>query len=185
MALERPLRIEAQTLIAEWNKRVQIIEDSPLLAEARVLAKEGNLGQAIDVAYQIEQGRALYNEAQDEIYKWATELEIAQDHPILNRAYSLAQQGSLTAAINTAYQIGYGRTLYYEAQNAISRWQSERDAIWAAQQAEKARRQEQYQRAQEQRYYSPAPSPQYYSPAPQRYYSPAPSPQYYLSLIHI
>ena len=179
VALERPLRIEAQTLIAEWNKRVQIIEDSPLLAEARVLAKEGNLGQAIDVAYQIEQGRALYNEAQDEIYKWATELEIAQDQPILNQAYSLAQQGSLTAAINTAYQIGYGRTLYYEAQNAISRWQSERDAIWAAQQAEKARRQEQYQRAQEQRYYSPAPSPQYYSPAPQRYYSPAPSPQYY------
>ena len=178
VALERPLRIEAQTLIAEWNKRVQIIEDSPLLAEARALAKEGSLGQAIDVAYQIEQGRALYNEAQDEIYKWTTELQIAQDQPILNQAYSLAKQGSLTAAINTAYQIGYGRTLYYEARDAISRWESERDAIWAAQQAEKARRQQQYQRAQEQKYYSPAPQ-RSYSPAPSRQYYSSPSPRYY------
>ncbi|MCL2931775.1 MAG: hypothetical protein MGG11_05670 [Trichodesmium sp. MAG_R03] len=188
VALEHPLRIEAQTLIAEWNKRVQIIEDSPLLAEARALAKEGNLGQAIDVAYQIEQGRALYKEAQDEIYQWTTELEIAQDQPILNQAYSLAQQGSLTAAINKAYQIGYGRTLYYEARDAISRWESQLNAIWAAQQAEKARRQEQYQREQEQKYYSPAPQRSYspapqrsYSPAPQRSYSPAPSRQYYSS----
>ncbi|MDE5097576.1 MAG: hypothetical protein O4861_04190 [Trichodesmium sp. St16_bin4-tuft] len=179
VALDRPLRIEAQTLIAEWNKRVQIIEDSPLLAEARALAKEGNLGQAIDVAYQIEQGRALYKEAQDEIYKWTTELQIAQDQPILDQAYSLAKQGSLTAAINTAYKIGYGRTLYYEAQDAISRWESELDAIRESQRAEQVRREQQYQLRQEQQYYSPAPSTQYYSPAPQRSYSPASSPQYY------
>ena len=181
VALERPLRIEAQTLIAEWNKRVQIIEDSPLLAEARVLAKEGKLGQAIDVAYEIESGRVLYEEAQDEIYKWSTELQIAQDRPILNQAYGLAEQGRLTAAINTAYQISYGRALYYEAQGAISKWASERDAIWAEQQAEEARRRRQYQPAPapSPQYYSPAPSPQYYSPAPQRSYSPAPSPQYY------
>ncbi|MDJ0519423.1 MAG: DUF3824 domain-containing protein [Trichodesmium sp. MO_231.B1] len=187
VALERPLRIEAQTLIAEWNKRVQIIEDSPFLAEARALAKEGKLGKAIDVAYEIEKGRALYEEAQDEIYKWNTELQIAQDRPILNQAYGLAKQGSLTAAINTASQIGYGRALYYEAQNSISRWVSERDAIWAAQRAEEARRQREYQRARERQYYSPAPrrsyspapSPQYYSPAPRRSYSPAPSRQYY------
>ncbi|MDJ0557371.1 MAG: hypothetical protein QNJ68_23565, partial [Microcoleaceae cyanobacterium MO_207.B10] len=182
VALERPLRIEAQTLIAEWNKRVQIIEDSPLLAEARALAKEGNLGQAIDLAYQIESGRALYEEAQDEIYKWTTELQIAQDRPILNQAYSLADQGSLTAAINTAYQIGYGRALYYEAQGAISRWAAERDAIWAAQQAEEARRRRQYAPAPapSPQYYAPAPSPQYYAPAPSpQYYAPAPSPQYY------
>ena len=178
VALERPLRIEAQTLIAEWNKRVQIIEDSPLLAEARALAKEGNLGQAIDVAYQVEQGRALYNEAQDEIYKWTTELQIAQDRPILNQAYSLAKQGSLTAAINKAYQIGYGRALYYEARDAISRWESELNAIWAAKQAEKARRQQQYQPEQEQIYYSPAPQ-RSYSPAPSRQYYSSPSPSYY------
>ncbi|MGK7922812.1 MAG: hypothetical protein AB4080_22690 [Trichodesmium sp.] len=180
VSLERPLRIEAQTLIAEWNKRVQIIEDSPFLAEARALAKEGKLGQAIDVAYQIESGRALYKEAQDEIYKWTTELQIAQDRPILNDAYSLAEQGSLTAAINTAYQIGYGRALYYEAQGAISRWVAERDAIWAAQEAEAARRRQQYQPAPapSPQYYSPAPSPQYYSPAPQRSYSPAPQRSY-------
>ncbi len=179
VALKRPLRIQAQTLIAEWNKRVQIIEDAPFLAEARALAKEGNLGQAIDVAYQIESGRALYEEAQDEISKWTTELQIIQDRPIINQAYSLAEQGRLTAAINTASQIGYGRALYYEAQGAVSRWASQRDAIWAEQQAEEARKRRQYQPAPEPQYYSPAPSPQYYSPAPSpQYYSPAPSPQY-------
>ncbi|MEB3341031.1 hypothetical protein [Okeania sp.] len=164
--LEHPLRIEAQTLIAEWIKRVQIIEDSPIIAEARTLAEEGKLEKAIDVAYNIKEGRALYGEAQDEIYKWNTELQIAQDRPILNTAYSLANQGSLSAAINKAYQIGYGRALYYEAQDAIYRWESELNAIRAAKQAEEARKQEEYQRAQEQ-YYQQDSNPQYYSPSPQ------------------
>ncbi|MDY6802550.1 MAG: hypothetical protein SXA11_01920 [Cyanobacteriota bacterium] len=180
VALGRPLRIEAQTLIAEWKKRIQIIEDGPFLAEARTLAKEGKVNEAIDAANKIAKGRALYAEAQQEIDKWITEQQIAQDQPILNRAYNLAAQGSLTAAINTAYQISYGRALYYEAQGAISKWSAEREAIWAEQEA--ARQRQYYQPAPAPQYYNPAPAPQYYAPAPApapQYYDPAPSQSYY------
>jgi hypothetical protein len=174
VALGRPLRIEAQTLIAEWRKRIEIIEDKPFLAEARTLAKEGKLNEAIAAANKIAKGRALYDEAQKEVDKWITEQQIAQDQPILNQAYNLAKQGNLTAAINTAYQIGYGRALYYEAQGAISQWSAERAAILAEQEA--ARQRQYYQPAPAPQYYDPA--PQYYDPAPQ-YYDPAPAPQYY------
>ncbi|MEB3882310.1 hypothetical protein, partial [Lyngbya sp. CCY1209] len=132
--LGRPLRIEAQTLIAEWTKRIEIIEDQPLLNEALALAGEDNLSGAIDKASEIKPGRALYAEAQDKIAGWVSEIQIAQDQPFLDRAYDLAGQGSLSAAISEASRIGYGRALYYEAQNAIARWAAERDAIWAAQQ---------------------------------------------------
>ncbi|MEB3280527.1 MAG: hypothetical protein VKK42_16565 [Lyngbya sp.] len=133
VALGRPLRIEAQTLIAEWTKRIQIIEDQPLLNEALALAKEGNLSAAIDKASEIGQGRALYAQARDKINEWVTEVQIAEDRPILDKAYSFADKGSLSSAISEASRIRYGRALYYEAQNAIARWVAERDAYWASQ----------------------------------------------------
>ncbi|NET38548.1 MAG: hypothetical protein F6K19_42235, partial [Cyanothece sp. SIO1E1] len=43
---------------------------------------------------------------------------------------------SLTAAINVASQIGYGRALYRKAQGAIANWSVERAEIWAAWEAE-------------------------------------------------
>ncbi len=178
VALGRPLRIEAQTLIAEWRKRIEIIEDKPFLAEARTLAKEGKLNEAIAAANKIAKGRALYDEAQKEVDKWITEQQIAQDQPILNQAYNLAKQGNLTAAINTAYQIGYGQGPLLRGPGAISQWSAERDAIWAEQEA--ARQRQYYQPAPAPQYYDPAPAPQYYDPAPApQYYAPAPSQSYY------
>ncbi len=131
--LGRPLRVEAQTLVAEWTKRIQIIEDQPLLTEALALAEAGKLSAAIDKASEIGKGRALYGEARENIDEWVTTIQIAEDRPILNRAYSLASKGSLSAAIKEASKIRYGRALYYEAQNVIARWAAERDAYWAAQ----------------------------------------------------
>ncbi|MEL7037448.1 MAG: hypothetical protein AAFO04_17770 [Cyanobacteria bacterium J06592_8] len=135
VALGRPLRIEAQTLIAEWTKRAEIIEDQPLLTEALALAKEGNLSAAIDKASEIGKGRALYAEARDNINEWVTTIQIAEDRPVLDKAYSLASSGSLSSAISQASKVRYGRALYYEAQNAIARWVEQRDAYWAAQKA--------------------------------------------------
>ncbi|MGL5081166.1 MAG: hypothetical protein ACRC8A_06730 [Microcoleaceae cyanobacterium] len=132
--LGRPLRVEAQTLIAEWAKRVQIIEDQPLLTEAVVLAKEGKLGAAISKAAEIDEGRALYREAQASIGNWVAEIQVVEDRPILSRAKRLASQGSLSAAISEASRIRYGRALYYQAQRLIADWAAERDAIWATQQ---------------------------------------------------
>jgi hypothetical protein len=134
VALGRPLRVEAQTLIAEWTKRIEIIEDQPIFNEALALAKAGNLSAAIDKASGIASGRALHSQARDKINEWVTEVQIAEDRPLLDKAYGLADKGSLSSAISEASRIRYGRALYYEAQNAIARWVEERDAYWAAQQ---------------------------------------------------
>ncbi|EDZ96828.1 conserved hypothetical protein [Limnospira maxima CS-328] len=135
VALGRPLRIEAQTLIAEWTKRIQIIEDQPIFSEALALAQDHKLSEAVKKASEIGRGRALYNDAQEKIAAWVTTIQTAEDQPILDSAYSLASRGRLTAAINEASKIGSGRALYFEARNAIARWSAERNAIWASQRA--------------------------------------------------
>jgi len=142
VALGRPLRVEAQTLIAEWKKRIEIIEDQPLLNEALTLAKAGNLTAAIDKASKIGDRRALYKPAQDKISGWVAIVQTAEDRPILDRAYNLAKKGNLGGAIAEASQIRSSRALYSEAQGAVAGWVAERDASVAVQQAptEPARR---------------------------------------------
>ena len=135
VALGRPLRVEAQTLIAEWNKRIEIIEDQPVLNEALALAKAGNLSAAIDKASKIGNRRALYKQAQDKVFGWVATVQTAEDRPILDRAYNLAKKGNLSGAIAEATQIRYGRALYSEAQGAVAGWAAERDASLAIQQA--------------------------------------------------
>nr|WP_290226781.1 hypothetical protein [Trichocoleus desertorum] len=139
IAQGRALRIEAQTAIASWQRQIQVVEDQPILDEARTLATQGNLNKAIEVAGKIRSGRALREEAQGAISDWVAQIQIAEDRPILNDAYALASQGNLSQAINLASQIGYGRALSGEAQGAIANWTAERDAIIAAREAEARR----------------------------------------------
>ncbi len=162
VAQGRPMRIEAQTLIAGWNKQIQRIEDQPILDQALALAKADKLPEAITTAKKITADRALYKEAQVEIGKWQSTLEIAQDQPILDQATALAAQGSLGLAIDTAYQISYGRALYPQAQEAIAQWSGQLEAIRAEQEA--------LRRAS----YQP-PAPVYQEPPPPRYQEPAPT----------
>ncbi|MCU0567442.1 MAG: hypothetical protein MUF49_12685 [Oculatellaceae cyanobacterium Prado106] len=133
--LGRSLRGQAQDLIANWRGQIEVIEDQPILARAKSLGQDGKLNEAIEVAAQIQSGRALYAEAQSVIWGWRAEqiriAQIAEDEPILSRARSQAYNGSLSAAIDTAYQIGPGRALYYEAQGSIADWQAELNAIYA------------------------------------------------------
>jgi hypothetical protein len=183
-----PLRIESQTWIAQWRKQVQVIEDQPILAEAKALAKEGKLTQAITAAAKIPTGRALHPEAQKLIGEWTTQKQIGEDQPILNEATALANQGRYGEAINLAYQIGYDRALYNDAQNAIARWTAERDALTPpapspapaptyVQPAPSPMAEPQYSQPAP----APSPEPQYYEPAPapspeSQYYEPAPAP---------
>lgn len=173
VALNRPRRVEAQTLLAAWTKRIEVIEDQPFLDAALALAKQGKLGEAIDKASEIKNGRSLYAKAQDNIYKWVGELQVAQDRPILDRAAELASQGRLSAAINVASQIAYGRALHSEAAGAIGRWSAELGANSAPPPA-----------AEPAREYAPAPAEQYapppqeqYAPPPQEEYAPPPAPE--------
>ena len=193
-----PLRIESQTFIAQWRKQVQVIEDQPMLAEAKALAKEGKLTQAITAAAKIPTGRALHPEAQKLIGEWTTQKQVGEDQPILNQATTLANQGRYGEAINLAYQIGYDRALYNDAQNAIARWTAERDALSAPAPSPApvpTSVQPTPAPSPEPEYYQPepapvpSPEPQYYEPAPasapapvEEYYEPAPAPveeQYY------
>lgn len=129
--LGRPQRREAQTLIAEWNKRIEVMEDKPLLDRASSLAEQGNLAEAIEVAKKIAPDRVLYAEAIEAISGWDEEIKITEDRKTLEDGYYLASIGRYTAAIQTAASIDWSRPLYYEAQDAIAGWRTELAALYA------------------------------------------------------
>ncbi len=136
VAQGRALRIEGQTLVAEWQQEIQVIEDRPILDAAVALANEGKLQEAVTEALKIEPTRALYTRAQGLVEEWTASIQIAEDKPILDEAKDLAYAGSLSAAINLASQIAPGRALYNEAQVAIALWKNERAYIWSIWEAE-------------------------------------------------
>jgi len=130
---DRALHEEAQQQIAEWVAHIQTVEDQPILDRARQLAEENKLREAIREARKIQQGRALYAEANAAANGWQAEIDrvlIAEDRRILDQANGLAARGSLTRAIETASGIGRDRPLYSEARASIQQWQAERDAVW-------------------------------------------------------
>ena len=130
VALGRALRLNAQTDIAAWLDRIEVIQDQPILNEANQLATDDQLREAIAKAEEIPDDRALYEQAQAMIQDWTRTLQIEEDSPLLEQAKSLAYEGSLTQAINLAAQIGPGRALHGEARNAIDLWEAERAYIW-------------------------------------------------------
>lgn len=154
-----PLRDEAQTLMQEWEGSIEKVEDQPILDEARRLAKAGKLNDAIKTAEQIESGRSLHREAQDDIYAWVADIQSVEDRPILNEANALARNGRLSDAIATASQIGYGRALYYDAQDKIAAWAAERDAIYASRRRREEPRYEPEPRYDPELRYDPEPAP--------------------------
>jgi soluble cytochrome b562 len=127
--LGQPLRLEAQSAIAKWNRQIQKLEDQPTLDLADTFAQRRDLMAAISTAKQIRPGRTLYPEAQKAISAWLSQVQTAQDRPILEAATALAAQGRFDAAIATASQIPPERALYGQAQAAIARWTSQKAAI--------------------------------------------------------
>jgi hypothetical protein len=128
VSIDRPRRIQAQTLIAYWQDEIERIEDQPYLDAATTLAEPGeipDLQAAIAEASKILQGRSLRNEAQGWIATWQDQIETLEDQPMLDRARSLANDGQLGAAIETAATIRSGRALYEQAQAAIYTWQAQ------------------------------------------------------------
>lgn len=118
---------EAQQLIGNWTDTIQTEEDGPYLDRAERLAQGASVEAyqaAIGEASRVGQNRALYGEAQDRIRDWQSKLEWLQDQPYLAQARALAASGDLRGAIATAQNIGAGRELYGEAQDAISGWQT-------------------------------------------------------------
>ena len=79
VALGRPLRREAQTLIAAWKQQIEAIEDQPVLDRAWALANQGDLSGAIQAANGIGGDRALYREAQTAVSTWQGQLRAAEE----------------------------------------------------------------------------------------------------------
>ncbi len=129
IAPKRALRIDAQSAIAKWTRQIQTIEDQPILDQAQALAKQQKLKDAIQMASRIPADRALYQNAQTAIGRWNAQIQAAEDQTILDEASALADRGRLTRAIDLISRIGPDRSLYDEAQRAISRWSVQRDAI--------------------------------------------------------
>lgn len=123
-----PIYSEAQREIQSWRKQVQILEDTPILAQARQFALNNDVQgwqNAINQASQISSNRALYSEARDLMEKWQTNIEMVEDRPILNEAISLGNRSEYQAAMNVASRIGRGRALYSEAQSQVRKWRIE------------------------------------------------------------
>jgi hypothetical protein len=121
----RPQRQRAQTLIAQWRKDIQLIDDRNALRSAQQLAVGGTIAQlkaAVELASQIKQGQPLRITAQTEIAKWNRQIQALEDQPILDLAEAFAQRRDLIAAISTAGQIRADRPLYPEAHKAIANW---------------------------------------------------------------
>jgi len=119
---------EARQLANQWNRRIQTIEDQPILNRATEIARDRNISayrSAIAVAKEIDPNRALYQQAQNKIASWRNRIQRIEDQPILNQATQLANQGQLERAIATANQISSNRALYREAQGKIRNWRSD------------------------------------------------------------
>jgi hypothetical protein len=132
IAPKRPRRLEAQTLVAQWTKGVQRLEDRPIVLQAQQVAKAGGLDQlrsAVTLIDRLTKGRALYAEGQTRRGEWVAQIQTIEDKPILNEARGLAQSGQLGKAIQVASRIKYGRSLYGDAQGSIGGWAAELQAI--------------------------------------------------------
>ena len=119
---------EARQEINQWRNTIQLREDRPILDQAQSLARGGSISdlrQAISQAQLIGPGRALSDEAQQDINQWRNRIQRQEDQPILSQAIALGNSQNYDAAIRAAQQIGRGRALYQEAQNKISQWQKE------------------------------------------------------------
>ncbi|MBD1874608.1 chromosome segregation ATPase [Nodosilinea sp. FACHB-131] len=126
---------DAEDQISRWRSQIETSEDRPILSQAQQQAQVGDLAGAIATARQIGSGRALYDEAQEEISQWRADLQRAEDGPLLAQARQLAAQGRLAEAVAVASRIGSGRALHSDAQANIQTWRSQLQGQQLLQQA--------------------------------------------------
>ncbi|MEL6319526.1 MAG: chromosome segregation ATPase [Cyanobacteria bacterium J06626_14] len=125
----RPLSAEANQRIQSWTRRIQRIQDQPILSEANQFAQSGNLPQAIATAQQISSGRALYDEAQTSIQEWQSLIDqrVQQQRGTnqLRRAIDQASLGtpsSLVSAIQIANQVDATSPVRSQADRLTNQW---------------------------------------------------------------
>ncbi len=122
---------EAQREIQSWQREIQVIEDTPILAQAKEFARNNTVQgwqSAINQANNISSNRVLYSEAQNLVREWRSNIQTVEDRPVLQQAIALGNSGNYQDAINVASKIGRGRSLYTESQRNIRKWRIEINA---------------------------------------------------------
>lgn len=135
IAADRPLRSQAQTLIAQWQRQMDSLVDQPYIARAQQWAALGtiaNLQAAIAQAREIPSDRAAAQQAQTLIAQWTAQIQTIEDQPIWDQAQKLAKQGKLSEAITVAAKIRPNRALYAQAQAGIANWNAQIQAALIA-----------------------------------------------------
>jgi soluble cytochrome b562 len=121
----RALYADAQRKISQWTAQIQRMQDAPILENAELQARNGNISAAIATASQIGSGRALYGQAQARIGEWNGDNDARQK---LVGAQQLANQGTpeaLLGAIEAVSDISSGSSVYKSARAAMNKWSSQ------------------------------------------------------------
>lgn len=72
---DRPMGEKITGVVGGWTRKIQTIEDQPIIEAANQLARQGRISQAIEVGSRIAPGRALYGTIQSDIRAWYLELQ--------------------------------------------------------------------------------------------------------------
>jgi hypothetical protein len=135
IAPDRQRHQQAQTMIADWLRQIEQIEDSPYLKLAQQFAAANTipgLQLAIAQAQVIPSHRGLWAESQSQIGFWQQQIQRIEDQPIMDKANGLAKTNKLDEAIAVVAEIRPERALYPEAQAAILMWKEKIRALQVA-----------------------------------------------------
>ncbi len=120
---QESLYSQAQTLIKKWQiEDKQYVNNKTLLdqATASIIPEQASTyNSAIAVAKKIQRGQPGFEIAQTSINQWSEK--------ILNLAKIRANQGDFQSAISTAILVPTGAIAYEDAQDAIQKWQLQKN----------------------------------------------------------
>ncbi|NET89803.1 MAG: protein kinase [Kamptonema sp. SIO1D9] len=120
---------EGQEYLAKWRKQLAELKDKgiELLKEAKELADQGELENAIAKAREIDSESKAYQEGQEYLAKWRKQLAELKDKGIelLKEAKELADQGELENAIAKAREIDSESKAYQEGQEYLAKWRKQ------------------------------------------------------------
>ena len=120
---KEPLYSQAETVIKKWQiEAKQYVSNKTLLDTATALIspeQASTYNRAIAVAKKIQRGQPGFEIAQTSINQWSEK--------ILNLAKIRANQGDFQGAISTAILVPTGAIAYEDAQDAIQKWQLQKN----------------------------------------------------------
>jgi hypothetical protein len=120
---KEPLHTQAQTVIQKWQLEAkQYVSNKTLLDAATALIipqQASTYNRAIEVAKKIQKGQPGFEIAQTSINQWSEK--------ILDLAKIRATQGDFNAAVATAILVPKVTIAYEDAQDAIQKWQQQKN----------------------------------------------------------